>query len=98
MASYNDYQPSVSYHNTVERGVLRPYLFRCLMPDGAEGYVYVLCARENEDLLLDAIEEHSIPAFAVVVAAGAGEPDEQTRHQMERYYGFNHARVMSETL
>lgn len=92
--------PSIVPKSPVSTGVktaLRPYLFRSRLPEGALGYVYVLCPKGKEDLLFDAVRNHELPNFAVVVAAVAGEPDEQTRHNMERYYGFNHTELV-ETL
>jgi hypothetical protein len=74
------------------------YFFNSIMLDGNDGYVYVLCKKEDEYFLFDAIEDHIIPPFAVVVAAGSGEPDEQTRHHMERYYGFDHNRFTPTTV
>ena len=32
--------------------------------------------------------------YGIIIAAGQGEPDEETRAQMERDYGFDHAAMM----
>jgi hypothetical protein len=74
---------------------LRPYLFRSRLPEDAVGYVYILCARDKEDRLFDAIRNHELPNFAVVVAAVTGEPNDQMRYNMERFYGFNDATVVN---
>ncbi len=70
--------------------VNRTYLFPYTMPDGAEGYVYLMCSRQYEQALSLAIEKGEIPDFARVISCGKGAPDERLRFNMERYYGHIH--------
>lgn len=69
---------------------IKSYFFRLKTPQGTDGYVYLLCSASLQTELYLSMRKNKIPAFAVVAAAGEGEPDEQTRFNMERYYGFKH--------
>ncbi len=66
------------------------YLFPYTMPDGGEGYIYLMCPSMREKELSDSIQSGAIPNFARVIACGKGAPDERLRFNMERYYGYIH--------
>ncbi|MFO1242131.1 MAG: hypothetical protein U1E36_02880 [Rickettsiales bacterium] len=69
---------------------IKTYFFHLKTPEGKEGYVYLLCSASMERELYLSMRKNKIPRFAVIADAGEGEPDEQTRFNMERYYGFKH--------
>lgn len=69
---------------------IKSYFFELKTPEGKDGYVYILCSASLETELFLSMRKNKIPRFAVVVAAGEGMPDEHTRFNMERYYGFKH--------
>ncbi len=64
------------------------HIVSCILPKGEKGYMYILAPQEKEQLLMRALKDGVIPPYAVVVAAGAGQPSEETQHHMERCYGF----------
>jgi len=58
--------------------------------DGKAMYSYVVCSALLHEQFLEAVKLGVIPDFAVVVAAGEGTPDEETKARMKQYYGFDH--------
>lgn len=65
-------------------------------PDGAPIYAYV---GVRADKLQDFMKAQESGLFypeehGVIIAAGAGMPDAETRERMETDYGFNHAGMM----
>lgn len=73
--------------------VNQTYLFPYTMPDGFDGYIYLMCSGRRERDLSAAIKSGTIPDYARVIACGKGMPDERLRFNMERYYGHIHERV-----
>lgn len=69
---------------------VKTYFFPLKTPEGKDGYVYLLCSTSLETELYLSMRKNKIPRFAMIADAGEGEPDEQTRFNMERYYGFKH--------
>ncbi len=72
------------------RGSVQPYFFRLRFDDGEMGYVYLLCKSSLQKDLYISMRGNVIPPYAVVIAMGKGEPEEKTRFDMERFYGFSH--------
>lgn len=75
---------------------IKSYFFHLKTPEGKEGYVYLLCSLSLETELYLSMRKNKIPRFATIAAAGEGEPDEQTRFNMERYYGYKHEAAVEE--
>lgn len=65
-------------------------------PDGTPIYAYVGVRADKLKPFMEAQASGIFypEEFGVIVASGAGEPDEETRARMERDYGFDHAGML----
>ena len=58
--------------------------------DGRSTYVYAVVRASLNERFLQALQQGIIPDFAVVVESGYGEPTEEVKQKMKKYYGFDH--------
>ncbi len=54
-------------------------------------YFYLVASALLHDRMLQCLRDGAVPDFAVVIAKGYGEPDQDTKDKVKHYYGYEHA-------
>jgi hypothetical protein len=60
------------------------------MLDGRSEYLFVASSALLHEQFMAALEFNQIPDFAVIVAHGEGEPNEDVKLKLKHYYGYDH--------
>lgn len=57
---------------------------------GNPRYVYAVTSAMLHEQFITALDDGEIPDYAVIVATGTGEPDNDVKEKIKHYYGFDH--------
>lgn len=57
---------------------------------GRKTYVYAVVSSVLHDKFMEALHSGVIPDFAVIAEIGYGEPTDEIKTKMKKYYGFDH--------
>jgi hypothetical protein len=94
--SYDIYRNIPSYRERLaEEKKINVYYMPGTGREGKIMYSYAVCSALLHEQFVACVKLGEIPDYAVVVAAGDGEPDQAVKDRMKLYYGFDHDAAMA---
>ena len=89
-AKYEAYQEAKELAST---NAINVYLVPGKDRNGEPAFTFVIVSKEMHSHFMASLETGVVPDFAIVVAAGYGEPGPDVKEYMRKYYGFDYAQA-----